>query len=506
MKTYKKYAVGISLVLAGLIVGLAITTGFQFTPATKAGQPETPALAGQASGFLTDDPDLAAATQLSNAFAKVAAKVNPSVVTIFTETTVKSRGTPFNGFPQFFGNDDFFNRFFQAPQPRGDMKQMGLGSGVIVDSKGTILTNNHVVDGADDIKVRLMDGNEYQATVKGTDPQTDLAVIEIKATNLRPLPLGDSDVARVGDWVLAIGSPLNPNLDHTVTAGIISAKGRTGVGLTHYEDYIQTDAAINPGNSGGAMVNLRGQLIGINSAIATKTGGNMGIGFAIPVNLARKVMEDIIEKGGVERGWLGVYIQNLTPELAQALKVKSNKGVVVSQVQEDSPADKAGLQREDVILKVDGKSVANSTELSTNIAATSPGNTVKLDIVRDGKERSIEVKLGKLNPATQQLASGETRAGQLGIDLADLSPKRARDHGISPDRGGIVITKVDPGSTGAQEGLREGDIILQLNRQNVSNVSDFSKILSDVKPGETILLYVVRGRRSLFLAFEMPAK
>ena len=260
--------------------------------------------------------DLSAPEKLSNVYADVAAKVNPSVVTVFTETDVKVEGMPFSGSPfgEFFGGDDFYKKFFQQQAPEQNYKRMGLGSGVIVDSDGILLTNNHVVDEADNIKIRLMDGREFKGTVKGTDPQTDLAVVTIDVNNLSPIELGNSDKTRVGEMVLAVGSPLNPPLEHPVTSGIISAKGRSGVGLTQYEDYIQTDAAINPGNSGGAWLNIKGNLIGINTAIVSQSGiGVKDIGFAIPVNLARKVMEDIINNGKVIRGWLGVYIQNITP-------------------------------------------------------------------------------------------------------------------------------------------------------------------------------------------------
>ena len=341
----------------GIVIGVMLVIGLGYTKSTHAQEPLLAAVTSAPAPATASAADYSTAEALSHVFSDVAAKVNPSVVTIFTETTRKVQGTPFD---QFFGNDDFFKRFFQQPAPNKDYKSMGLGSGVVINKDGVILTNNHVVDGADNIKIRLMDGRELQASVKGKDAQTDLAVLKIDANDLKPMQFGDSDGSRVGDLVLAIGSPLNPELEHTVTSGIISAKGRSGVGLSHYEDFIQTDAAINPGNSGGALVNLEGNLIGINTAIVSQSGGFMGIGFAIPSNLARKVTNDILTNGKVVRGWLGVYIQNITPELAQALDLPSMKGVLVSKVQKDSPAEKAGLKEEDVILALNGKSLKNS--------------------------------------------------------------------------------------------------------------------------------------------------
>ncbi len=490
------------VLIAGLIIGLVLAATLKITKTTQASIGEE-RLTSETSAVSVakDSSSLSVAEQLSNAFANVAQKVNPSVVTIFTETTLKVQN-PFSGFQ----SDPFFRHFFQIPQQPGDMKQMGLGSGVIVDASGVILTNNHVVEHADAIKVRLMDGREFKATVKGTDPQTDLAVIEIDVKGLRAIKLGNSDKARVGDWVLAIGSPMDPNLDHTVTAGIISAKGRSGVGLTHYEDYIQTDAAINPGNSGGAMVNMRGQLIGINSAIVTKSGGNMGIGFAIPINLARKVMNDIIEKGMVVRGWLGVYIQNITPDIAKAMKLRKTNGVIVSKVQEGSPAEKAGMKAEDIIVKFDGKKIKNNTELSTMVAGTSPGSKVEVEVLRDGKMKTLTVKLEELNPISERLASGETNYKDIGIKVSNITSEMAGKYHLDNLKHGVVITSVDEKSIAAEVGLHEGDVILKLNRQAIDSVEDFNKILSKQEAGDTVLFYILRGENNLFLAFTLPKK
>ncbi|MCC6543603.1 MAG: DegQ family serine endoprotease [Nitrospirae bacterium] len=450
--------------------------------------------------------DVAAAEQFSNVFAGVAKKVNPSVVTIFTESNVKVQ-QPFKGMPfdQFFG-DDFFKRFFQDRQPQGNLKQMGLGSGVIIDADGIILTNNHVVDGADNIKVKLLNGEEYEAKVKGRDAQTDLAVITIKSHNLQPIQIGNSDAARVGEWVLAIGSPFNPQLEHTVTAGIVSGKGRRGVGISQYEDFIQTDAAINPGNSGGALVNLRGELIGINTAIASGTGGYMGVGFAIPSKLAQKVMQDIIEKGKVQRGWLGVYIQDVTPEIAKALKLDSAKGVIISNIQENSPAEKAELKIEDVILKMNGKVVDNSMELSTHIAGMSPGSSVTLGILRDNRLMDVSVTLGELSPEAEQQSQRDTGNSKIGLNVSDINHDLAGRYQIPEKEMGVVVVSVDPEGIAAQVGFKEGDLITKFNKKQVHSAIEFNNSIKKVKPGEGMLFQLYRSGGNLFLAFTMPEK
>ncbi|RMH61529.1 MAG: DegQ family serine endoprotease [Calditrichaeota bacterium] len=489
-------------IVLGVVIGLGLAAGFKVTRESHADDlSETQAALQPVSG-----QDIDVAEQLSNAFARVAAQVNPSVVTIFTETTVRGINRPF---PQFFGNDDFFRRFFnmpQQPQSPRSFKQQGLGSGVIVSKDGLILTNNHVVEGADKIKVRLLDGTEYEATVKGTDKQTDLAVIKIEADDLKAIKIGDSDKARVGQWVLAIGSPLSPGLDHTVTAGIISAKGRSGVGLNRYEDFIQTDAAINPGNSGGAMVNLHGELIGINAAIASKTGGFMGIGFAIPINLANKVMQDLLTQGKVSRGWLGVYIQSVSPELAKALGLEKPRGVIITSVQKDSPAEKAGLKAEDVILKFNGKDVDNSVTLSTWVAGSSPGEKVKLTILRDGDEKTITVELGELNNAITRSGSGRSSYDILGLTAADLTDELASKYHLDEVEKGVVITKVEPESVADEGGLRPGDMILKFNRKAIESLEDLDKLVRDVEEGDNILLFIRRGEANIFVALTIPEK
>ncbi len=508
MKKSQILRYGILFVILGVVIGLILSAELNWTQHSSANSPageetsqpaatETPV----AVGNLTGQEIL---NLLSQTFADVAERVNPSVVTIFTETTVNIRSP----FEDFFG-DEFFRQFFNLPENGNrnrTFKQMGLGSGVIVDPNGIILTNNHVIKGADDIKVRLMDGTEYKAEVKGTDPRTDVAVIKIDAKNLPAIKFGDSDKARVGEWVLAIGSPLSPELAHTVTSGIISAKGRSAVGLDlAYGDFIQTDAAINPGNSGGPLVNLRGELIGINTAIATRNGGFMGIGFAIPSNLAKKIMNDILEKGRVTRGWLGVYIQDLKPELAKALGLEKSGGVLISSVQDDSPAQKAGLKPEDVIIKFNGKKVQNTRQLSTWVATAGPGARVKLTILRDGKEKEITVKLGEL-PEGKEIAAKEepSSAEKIGITVSNITPELVNRYDLKVKKDAVVITQVEPGSPAMMAGLRPGQVILKINRKTVKNVSDFNKIMKKVKEGDTVLFYIQQGEARIFIALTVP--
>jgi serine protease Do len=508
MRTSFQFKQSWLLIFAGILVGIVLTAGFGLTLSSHAQEATHSSISDTPPVYQATPGDLSAAQNLSNVFADVAAEVNPSVVTVFTETDVKAEGAPFSGSPfgEFFGGDDFFKKFFQQPAPEQNYKRMGLGSGVIVDADGILLTNNHVVDDADNIKVRLMDGREFEGTVKGKDPQTDLAVVTIDTKNLTPIKLGNSDKIRVGEMVLAVGSPLNPQLEHTVTSGIISAKGRSGVGLTQYEDYIQTDAAINPGNSGGALVDLRGNLIGINSAIVSQSGGFQGIGFAIPVNLARKVMDDIINNGKVIRGWLGVYIQNITPELAKALDLKSTKGVLVSKVQEDSPAEKAGIKEEDVILAFNGKNLDNASELSTWVAGSSPDQYINLRISRNGEEKKIEVKLGELNEENQAIAQGKSENSSIGIQVTNIVPELRSQYHLDKDVTGVIVTAVDPRGIAASVGIKTGDVIMKVNRNDVQSVEDFNEQISKTKPGENLLIFLRRGTANLFVAFAKPAK
>ncbi len=504
----KEVFAGVALLLAGLVAGAVLVGQFGFSHNGMAETaPGAPAIAAQTgNGASAND----ALTQLNDLFVKVAEEANPSVVTIFTQKVVRTRqsspfASPFfdNPWREFFG-DDFFQRFFGPQQPRGERYIRGMGSGVIVSEKGYILTNNHVVRDADEVKVMLLGGKRLEAEVVGTDAKTDLAVLRVKADGLKPIKLGDSDKLRVGEWVLAIGSPLSANLDHTVTAGIVSAKGRSNVGLADYEDFIQTDAAINPGNSGGALINLKGELVGINTAIATETGGFQGIGFAVPINMARKVMEQLIEHGKVIRGWLGVQIQDITEDLARSFNLPSTEGALVAQVVEDSPAEKAGLQVQDVILEIDGKKVKNTVELREEVAGRAPGTKVKLKILRDGKERTIEVVLGEFpeseTPARRKRA--ENTYEKLGFSVTNLTPNLAQQFGFDPDERGVVVTRVRPGSNAYEAGLNTGALIKRINRKKINNINDFNDAVADIKSGDTVLLYVKYRNGSVFIAFE----
>lgn len=433
-------------------------------------------------------------TDLSQAFSRVAEQVGPAVVNITTEQVTRG------GFehPRFGGPfDDFFDRFFGGQVPR---RRTSLGSGVIVDAAGYIITNNHVVERADEIDVQLSNDVVYQATVVGTDPETDLAVIKIEAQGTLPTAsLGDSDQLAVGEWVLAMGNPFG--FGHTITAGIISAKRRI-IGAGAYDNFIQTDAAINPGNSGGPLVNLKGEVIGINSNIVSSSGGNMGIGFAIPSNMTRKIYNQLIEHGSVTRGWLGVSIQNLTPELARGFGLEGQKGAIVSEILgEDSPAGRAGMQAGDIIVEIDGKPVESSNHLVNLVADLQPGQSVEVKYYRDGKLRSTRVDLGQRAEslvAQRGGAPGEGEPGRLGVTAQDLTEQLAAQLGAT-SQAGVVLVAVDSEGPAAEAGLERGDIIVEGNRQPVKGVGDLERIIRDVPEGGDLLLRIeriVRGTSS----------
>ena len=437
-------------------------------------------------------------------FVAIAKQAKASVVNIASVKTRTSRGN--QGFNPFF-DDPFFRQFFgdefgpRTPAPR-ERREQGMGSGVIVSSDGYIVTNNHVVEDADEVKVSLGNKRTFTAKVIGTDPKTDVAVIKIDASNLPTLPWGDATQLQVGEMVLAVGNPFG--LNQTVTMGIISAVGRANVGIVDYEDFIQTDAAINPGNSGGALVNLKGELIGINTAIFTQSGGYMGIGFAIPSNMAKSVMTSLIQHGKVVRGWLGVSIQELTPELAEQFGTTQTTGVLVGDVMEESPAAKAKLERGDIIISYHGTTVRDPGHLRALVAETAPGTTLTVSLLRNGKTRTVSVTISEL-PKDVASASGSDQNGTTGhhalagITVENFSPQDER-FGRSTVRSGVVVTKIDADSPAAQAGLRTGDIIREINRKPVKDVRDFQRLTGELKPNRPVLILLNRGNATIYLS------
>ncbi len=430
-------------------------------------------------------------------FAPIVKAVLPSVVNISSSKVVKAQGMeqmqmdPM--FRQFFGDE---GGRFNVPK---DRREKALGSGVIVSPEGYVLTNNHVVDGATDVKVTLSDKRELQARIVGTDPKTDVAVLKIEADNLKPLTIGDSSQVEVGDVAIAIGDPFG--VGQTVTKGIISAKGRGGLGIEDYEDFLQTDAPINPGNSGGALVNDRGELIGINTAIISHgSGGSQGIGFAVPANLARQVMDQILKNGKVVRAYLGILPQDVTPSMAKAFGAKEARGIVVADVSPSSPAQESGIQRGDILLEVNGKPVSDSNQLRMSISMMPPGTNVKLKVIRNGSERDFSVKLAELPTETTKLNSQEEGGDKAldGVEVSNLNPQVAAELNLPASTTGAVVSGLDPSSKMADSGLRRGDVIQEVNHQSVKNTSEFQSAIR--KAGDDPLLLVNRGGRTLYIA------
>lgn len=432
-------------------------------------------------------------------YADVVVKTSPAVVRIEADHKQKSGPASQQG-PE----DDFFKQF-QLPQQRRPQVERGLGSGVIVDAGGTILTNFHVVDGADKITIAMSDNKTYEAKIVGSDQPSDLAVLRIEATELPFLTLGNSDSVRVGDIVLAIGNPLG--IGQTVTAGIISAKGRrTGLSDGSYEDFLQTDAPINRGNSGGALVNLNGELIGINSQILSggPTGGSIGIGFSIPSNMAKSVMDQLLKDGKVRRGMLGVNIQNITDDTAKALELKSTSGILVSNVQSGSAADKAGVKRGDIITAINGEKIEDSNVLRNKVAGTTPGTEIKLTIARDGKEIELTATLDEFKANDSKQGPGgknrnnegepQNQSGKLGVNLEPVTPEIAKRLGIEADSDGLIVTDVDQSGPAAEAGITKNDVILEVNRKSVKSVADVQSALEGAGGRPVLLLVMTKGR------------
>jgi serine protease Do len=435
---------------------------------------------------------------IPESFSALAESVSPAVVNISTVKTIKGGGLVFRHFHQSPWGDqdpfkDFFEKFFGDEQRR-EFKQRSLGSGFIIDKDGYIVTNNHVIADADEIKVKLNSGKEYDAKIIGRDPSTDIALIKIKAdSSYSVVTLGDSDSVKVGEWVVAIGSPFG--LEHTVTAGIVSAKGRV-IGSGPYDDFIQTDASINPGNSGGPLINLKGNVVGINTAIIA---GGQGIGFAVPVNMAKGVIKQLKEEGEVTRGWLGVGIQDISDEMLEYYGVKDKKGVLVSEVFPGDPADKAGIRSKDIILEVNGEKIETSRELTRIIAGFHVGEVVKITVLRDSKEKTFKVKIVKRQQgdrASRSIPYKEQEA--FGIRVSNLTPEIARKFDIQETEG-VVVTGVQPDSRRHDEGIQVGDIIKEINHRSINTVDDYEDATQKVKKGDTVVMLVKRANSGFFV-------
>jgi serine protease Do len=474
------------LVLAAVAAGLVISAAFNLSPISNA-------LFHGEKDKSTAVPSSAAARMLPVDIPALFKEVSPAVVNISTTQVVRlNRPRMRSPFGQQDPFEEFWNNYF-GNMPR-EQKRRSLGSGFIVSEDGFILTNNHVVEKADEITVTLLDKGEFKAEVVGTDTRTDIALIKIKTGKKLPhVLLGDSEKLEIGEWVVAIGNPFG--LGHTVTAGIVGAKGRI-IGSGPYDDFIQTDASINPGNSGGPLFNLKGEVVGIATAIIQ---GGQGIGFATPVHLAKSILGQLKEKGKVTRGWLGVYIQRLTPEMADSLSVPGKKGALVADVTKDGPAEKAGIRSGDVIVAFNGKDVNDEHELPQIVASTKPGMKIDVKVVREGKALSIPVIVSEMEAEPARRAGGPDLTKGLGLSVQDITPEIAKHFEIE-NRKGVLVTAVEPGSPADDAEFREGDIIRQINRQAVANTSEFQKMMTKVKGEKTVLFLVERGEARIFIA------
>jgi len=463
------------------------------------------------SALAEDSKGIDTLRQLGKAFASIAEKDSPAVVSIKANQAItQTYSGPFGDSPfddEFF--EQFFGRQFRRQQPQQQQRQPQQrkiirpvqGSGFIVSKDGYILTNNHVVEDADKIMVTLMDGRELQAKLVGTDPSTEVAVIKIDANDLHALELADSDTIEVGEWVIAIGNPFG--LSHTVTVGIVSAKGRNGLGLSTYEDFIQTDAAINPGNSGGPLIDLDGKVVGINTAIVGSSG-NIGIGLAIPINMAKSIYDQLVQKGKVVRGFLGVTIQDITPDLAESFKLKDTKGVIVPDVSPDSAAAKAGLKAGDIITAFDDKPVEKAAEFQRRVAMKKPGSEVEITVLRDDKKQTLTAKLEE-KPSDEQLAANIKGrvAEKLGITAQNLTDDLAKQFGFVGQKG-VLVTDVESDSPAAMAGIQPGSLIQEVNRKPVSNVKEFKEAVDAAAKEGKVMLRVRYEKSSTFVVLTIP--
>jgi serine protease Do len=458
------------------------------------------------SALAEDSKGIDTLRQLGRAFASVAEKDSPAVVSIKANqaiTQTYSGDSPFD--------DEFFQQFFgrqfrqQQPQQRQPQQRKFIrpvqGSGFIVSKEGYILTNNHVVEDAEKIMVTLLDGRELQAKLIGTDPSTEVAVIKIDANDLHALELANSDTIEVGEWVIAIGNPFG--LSHTVTVGVVSAKGRSGLGLSAYEDFIQTDAAINPGNSGGPLIDLDGKVVGINTAIVGSTG-NIGIGLAIPINMAKSIYDQLVQKGKVVRGFLGVTIQDITPDMAESFKLKDTKGVVIPDVSPDSAAAKAGLKAGDIITAFDGKPVEKAAEFQRRVAMKKPGSEVEIAVLRDDKKLTLTAKLDEKPSGEQSAETAKIQTTEkLGLTVQNLTDDLAKQFGFVGQKG-VLVTEVDSGSEAASKGIQPGSLIQQVNRKSVGNVKEFNEAVESAAKNGKVMLLVRYEKRGTFVVLTIP--
>ncbi|GMR20027.1 MAG: DegQ family serine endoprotease [Gammaproteobacteria bacterium] len=489
------------VLLSGVILGVVLSVRWDWLPQAQS----TPALAvaeTAAAVPVTGGPP--------NHFVPIVRAASPAVVNISTSRTIKQKEvrSPFQDdpfFKHFFGEE--FSRRFRDRNPR-KRYESSLGSGVIVDRRGYIITNNHVIEKADEIKVVLSDDREFEGKIIGTDPKTDLAVIKIEdGDDLPVIPWGNSDILNVGEYVLAIGNPFG--LSQTITMGIVSAVGRANVGIADYEDFIQTDAAINPGNSGGALVNTKGELVGINTAIFSRSGGYMGIGFAVPSNMAKAVMDSLIKTGKVVRGWLGVSIQKITKDLAQQFDLKEAEGALVSETVEGGPAEKAGFKDGDVIIEFDGNDIDNPTTLRNVVARAAVGKQVKVKVIRSGKTKTLRVRIAEQpkdlfasRDEKDSDGTGSEEAVLAGLEVQTLTSEIARQVGVPEATKGVVVSAVEAGSAAQRAGMRRGDVITSINRKRITSVKGFRNATKSLKKGNNILIKIRRRNGKFFIVIK----